>query len=201
MPELVINQEGFWTLPMLSLIELDDGKIDRNPPPIFDGKTMVSGQDVPFNQSISNPLQVSILDESSIFDQDFPPTNTNQLSGIPIELWKPPWKSMKRMPKASIFQGVVNVPFWVFGSHHLNKYLLEMKHPLSSGVMWNIGAFTNPCFFGRTSPPSWTSAWRSRRSPAWPWSAPTAPASRRPSRCGYAGAGGWLIRSTTKRIL
>ena len=29
-------------------------------------------------------------------------------------------------------------------------YLLEMKYPLSSWVMWNIGTFTNPCSWGIT---------------------------------------------------
>ena len=32
----------------------------------------------------------------------------------------------KRVP---LVQGLVNVSFWGFSSHHRNKYLLEMKYP------------------------------------------------------------------------
>ena len=35
------------------------------------------------------------------------------------------------------YQGLVNVPFWGFVSHHQTKYLLEMKYSLFSWVMWN----------------------------------------------------------------
>ena len=45
-------------------------------------------------------------------------------------------------------QGLVNVPFWGFVSHHQNKYLLEMKYPHFCWVMWNIRTFTNPCSWG-----------------------------------------------------
>ena len=38
-------------------------------------------------------------------------------------------------------QGLVNVPFWGLVSHHLNKYLLEMKYPQE--LNWDINP--NPC--------------------------------------------------------
>jgi hypothetical protein len=41
-----------------------------------------------------------------------------------------------------VFQGLVNVPFWGFVSHHLKKYLLEIISPI---VGWcSIRTFTNP---------------------------------------------------------
>ena len=61
-------------------------------------------------------------------------------------------------------QGLVNVPFWGFVSHHL-QISVGIDIP-NSWVMWNIGTFTNPWyFFGKPFPfilicPRFAGGWR-----------------------------------------
>ena len=60
--------------------------------------------------------------------------------------------------------GVDKCPnYWGFFGHHQNKYLLEMKFPLYSWVMWTIGTFTNLCLMGiqPAQPSHWILRWSS----------------------------------------